>query len=110
MTDRTSHRQRLFSEALAPYGGAASAEPAGAGQHTKLSISLPADLVELVRASAAASGSTVSATITASLRRTLDDAEQANIDRALEAQNEENLAWAELVQPTVARIWAELEW
>jgi len=109
MSDRTSHRQRLFAEALAPYG-VASAESAGAGPHAKLSISLPTELVELVRASAAASGSTVSATIAASLRRTLEDAEQANIDRALELDAEENLKWAEWYLPTAMKLLNDLEW
>ena len=40
----------------------------------------------------------MSATIGASLRRTLADAEQARLDQAIEAQNEENLAWAEAMR------------
>lgn len=105
MSDRASHRSRRFAEALAPYG---TSEPTSA--HVKLSISLPTELVELVRASAASSGLTVSATIAASLRRTLEDAEQAALDRAIEAQNEENLAWAEAYAPIAAKLWSELEW
>jgi hypothetical protein len=105
MSDRQSYQRRLFAEALAPYGSRGSDGP-----HTKLSISLPSDLVELVRASAEASGTTVSSTIAASLRRTLDDAEQANIDRALEADAEDNLAWAEAYLPITAKLWSELEW
>lgn len=107
MSERTSYRQRLFSEALAPYG---SGEAASSGPHTKLSISLPSDLLDLVRASAEANAVSVSATIAASLRRTFEDAEQAALDLAIEAQNEENLAWAEMYMPTAARLWAELEW
>jgi len=105
MSDRTSYQRRLFSETVAPY-----ADRASTGPHTKLSISLPTELLELVRASAQASGSTVSATIAAALRRTLEDAEQANLDRAVEAQNEENLAWAEAFLPIAAKLWSELEW
>ena len=105
MSDQESYRQRLFAEAVAPYGTTESS-----GSHTKLSISLPAELVELVRASAKASGQTVSATIAASLRRTLEDAEQANLERALEADAEENLAWAEAFLPITAKLWSELEW
>lgn len=104
MSDRTSHRARLFGEATAPYGDA------NPGTHTKLSISLPTELAELVRASATASGQTVSATIAASLRRTLEDAEQANLDRALELDAEWNLAWVEATRSMTARLWAELEW
>jgi hypothetical protein len=105
MNDERSHRQRLFAEALAPYGAEASATP-----HTKLSISLPTDLVDLVRASAAATGLSVSATIGASLRRTLEDADQANLDRAIEAQNEENLELAKGYLPVTAKVWSEIEW
>jgi hypothetical protein len=105
MSERESYQQRLFAEALAPYGSKGSDGP-----HTKLSISLPTELVDLVRASAEASGTTVSATIAASLRRTLEDAEQANLDHALEADAEDDLAWAEAVLPTTAKLWSELEW
>jgi hypothetical protein len=105
MHDRRSHQGRLFADAVAPYGSDSSST-----SHTKLSISLPTDLVELVRASAAATGLSVSASIAASLRRTLEDAEQASLDRAIEAQNEENLAWAEAYLPITAKLWSELEW
>jgi hypothetical protein len=104
MSDRTSYQRKLFAEALAPYG------TGEAGPHTKLSISLPTDLADLTRASAKANGLTVSATIAASLRRTLADAEQANIDRALEADAEENLAWANAYLPIAAALLDELEW
>jgi hypothetical protein len=105
MDDRRSYQSKAFSEAIAPYGADGSA-----ASHTKLSISLPTDLVELVRASAAATGLSVSATIAASLRRTLEDAEQADLDRAIEAQNHENLEWAEAYLPITAKLWSELEW
>jgi hypothetical protein len=104
MSERQSYQRKLFAEALAPY------ERASTGPHAKLSISLPTDLTELVRASAKSSNLTVSATIAASLRRTLEDAEQANLDRALEADAEENVAWAEATLPITAKLWAELEW
>jgi hypothetical protein len=104
MSERESYQRRLFVEALAPYGGESS------GAHRKLSISLPVELADLVRESARASGLTVSGVIAASLRRTLGDAEQANLDRALEAQNEENLAWAEAMLPLTAELWNDLEW
>ena len=105
MDDRSSHQRKLFAEAIAPYGS----DNTGAS-HTKLSISLPSDLVELVRASAAASGLSVSATIGASLRRTLEDAEQASLDRAIEAQNEENLEWAMAYLPIAAKLFEDAEW
>jgi hypothetical protein len=105
MSDRESHQRELFAEALAPYGTSGSSGP-----HTKLSISLPSDLVELVRASAEASGQTVSATIAASLRRTLEEAEQANLDRALELDAEWNLAWVQATMPITIDLLNELEW
>ncbi len=105
LDDQRSYQHRRFAEAVAPYGSTAPATP-----HAKLSISLPADLVEIVRASAAATGLSVSATIGASLRRTLADAEQASLDRAIEAQNQENLDWAQAYLPMAAKLWSELEW
>jgi hypothetical protein len=105
MSEQQSYRQRAFAEAVAPYG------PSGtAGPHTKLSISLPTDLVELVRGAAAETGVSVSAMIGAALRRTLEDAEQARLDAAIEAQNEENLEWAKAYLPIAAKLWSELEW
>ncbi|MGK2849813.1 MAG: ribbon-helix-helix protein, CopG family [Candidatus Limnocylindrales bacterium] len=104
MSERWSYSAKGFAEAAAPYGSA------DAGPHTKLSISLPADLVEVVRAAAAESGMSVSAMIGASLRRTLEDAEQARLDRALELDAEENLAWATAYLPIAAKLWSEIEW
>ena len=105
MSDSQSYRRRAFAEAVAPY------ESGGAGgPHTKLSISLPTDLVELIRGAAADGGVTVSALIGAALRRTLEEAEQARLDAALEAQNQENLEWAEAYLPIAAKLWSELEW
>ena len=96
---------RLLREIVAPYrsGGAA-------GTSTKLSISLPTDLVEVVRAAAAESGLSVSATIAAALRRTLGDAEQARLDAALELDREENIAWARAYAPIAAELIGKLEW
>ena len=104
MSDRESYRRKLFAEA-----SRRTAAPS-TGPHTKLSISLPTELLDLVKASAAASGQTVSATIAASLRRTMEDAEQANLDRALELDAEWNEAWAKGMSPMTAKLWAELEW
>ncbi len=105
MDDQRSYSMRGFAETVAPYGSDDSRAP-----HTKLSISLPSDLVELVRDAAAHAGLSVSATIGASLRRTLADADQSRLDQAIEAQNEENLAWAEAYGPIAAKLWSELEW
>ena len=105
MDEQRSYSVKGFAETVAPYGSDDSR-----ASHTKLSISLPSDLVELVREAAAQAGLTMSATIGASLRRTLADADQARLDRAIEAQNEENLAWAEAYVPIAAKVWSELEW
>jgi hypothetical protein len=96
---------RAFREAIEPY---ASIQPAAS--FVKLSISLPADLVDVVRASATESGSSVSATIAAALRRTLGDAEQARLDAALDAQAEENLEFARAYAPIAAELISKLEW
>ncbi len=99
------HRTRALRETLAPYGEGKSAD-----RITKLSISLPTELVEVVRATARESGSTVSALIAAALRRTIEDAEQADIDRALEAQADENRDLADTFMPTSAALVSKLEW
>lgn len=96
---------RILHEAVAPYGAGRSAAP-----HAKLSISLPADLLEVVRSAAAESGESVSAIVAAALRRTLEDAALARLDAAIAAQNDENLEWANAVVPIASRLWSELEW
>jgi hypothetical protein len=104
MSENTK-RGRLLREALTPY--AKGEEPVG---FVKLSISLPADVVEIVRAAATESGLSVSATIAAALRQTLVDAEQARLDAALALDAEENVAWATAIAPMAAELMAELEW
>ena len=106
MSEQESYQRKAFAEAVAPYGSDATTR----APYTKLSISLPTELAELVRAVAAETGVSTSATIAASLRRTLEDAEQARLDRALELDAEENLAWANAFLPITARLWSELEW
>jgi hypothetical protein len=101
----TSTRAGLLRESVAPYS---TSEPA-ATAHTKLSISLPSDLLEVVRAAAAESGLSVSATIAAALRRTLDDAEQARLDAALLLDADENREWATASAEAHARLVAELQ-
>ncbi len=105
MSDRESYQRNAVGEALAPYQAKESAGP-----HTKLSISLPADLVEMVRGVATEQGVSVSATIGAAIRRMLAEVEQESLDRALELDAEENLAWANAYLPITARLWSELEW
>ncbi len=101
----TSTSRSRLAESLEPY----LAEDARA-THAKLSITLPAGLLDQVRQAAAETGTSVSATIAAALRRTLQDAEQAQLDAALEAQNGENLEWARAQAPMAAELIAKLEW
>jgi hypothetical protein len=103
----TNHptRYRAVREAIEPY---ASSQPAAS--FVKLSISLPADLVDVVRSAAAERGTTVSATIAAALRRTVEDAEQRRLDAALDAQAEENLEFARAYAPIAAELISKLEW
>lgn len=95
----------MLREALEPY---TTGEPATA--YVKLSISLPADLANVVRTTAAESGSTVSALVAAALRRAADEVEQRRLDAALEADAEENVAWAETSGKVHATLLADLEW
>ena len=105
MSESNSHLVKSVAEALAPYG---SEGPTA--RHAKVSISLPADLVEVVRAIALDSKLSVSAVVAASLRRTIEEADQARLDAAIEAQNEENLEWAKAYLPVAAKLWSEIEW
>ena len=98
-------RVAALRESVAPY----ASTPAREGV-TKLSISLPTDLADTLKAAAAESGVPVSAVVAAALRRAVDTAEQEKLDRAIEAQNEENLEWANAYLPIAAKLWAELEW
>jgi fructose-1,6-bisphosphatase/sedoheptulose 1,7-bisphosphatase-like protein len=81
-----------------------------AGPHAKLSISVPTTLLAAVREVAETSGGTVSGVITAALRRVVDEAEQARLDAALEADREENLEWARATAPADAALAGGLEW
>jgi Arc/MetJ-type ribon-helix-helix transcriptional regulator len=92
-------------DALAPY--LAATEP---GAYTKLSISLPETLIAAVREVSDSTGVSVSGVIAASLRRLLDEVEQARIDRALENDREENLAWARATAYGDALLLKDIEW
>lgn len=96
--------RRAFAEQLADYAAVARTP------HTKLSISLPTDVVEALRAAADETGLTLSATVAAALRNAIADAEQAGLDAAIEAQNDENLEVANAYLPVVERLWERLEW
>jgi hypothetical protein len=78
--------------------------------HTKLSISLPTDLVVELRAAAAESGLGVSGVVAAAVRQSIATAEQARLDRALALDAEDNAQWAADAVARTARAWAGLEW
>lgn len=102
---QTTVRAHLLREAVAPY-----ATSERRSTFTKLSVSLPTELVEVVRSAAAASGLSVSATIAAALRRTLGDAEQARLDAALALDRDDNLEFARAYAPMAAELGAKIEW
>jgi plasmid stability protein len=78
--------------------------------HTKLSISLPTDLADELRAAAAESGLGVSAIVAAAVRQSIASSEQARLDRALDLDAEHNAEWANDALTLTARAWADLEW
>ena len=92
-------------DALAPYLAATEVGP-----FTKLSISLPEPLITVVREVSAETGVGVSGVIAASLRRFLDELEQARIDEALAADAAENLDWSRAAAPGDALLLRDLEW
>lgn len=101
-TDPTRH---ALTETVAEYGSTNAARA-----HTKLSISLPANLAEQVRLAAAEAGTSVSRVIAAALDRAITSSGQDRLDAAIAAQNEENLAWADAFHPMTSKLWSEVEW
>ena len=98
-------RRHALAETSAAYG----VDRPSAGS-VKLSISLPSELVEEVRAAAAESGLGVSGVIAAALRHSIATTDQARLDRALELDAEDNAARANDALALTARAWADLEW
>jgi hypothetical protein len=98
-------RRRALAETAATYGPGATA-----ASHAKLSITLPADLADQVKAAAEESGTSVSGVIAAALRSAIARTEQDHLDAAIDAQNEENRSWAEAFLPATSKLWSELEW
>jgi hypothetical protein len=104
-SDRDAPRFPGFREGLEPYLVASEGGP-----FEKLSISIPAALMRTVREVVDETGASVSGVIAASLRRYVDEVEQARLDAALEADREENLRWAYAAAPMNARLLAGVEW
>lgn len=102
--DTEPHRHAL-AETAAEYGSANATKA-----RTKLSISLPADLVDQVRMAATQSGTSVSGVIAAALHRTITTSDRDRLDAAIAAQNEENVAWADAFLPLTSKLWSEVEW
>jgi metal-responsive CopG/Arc/MetJ family transcriptional regulator len=96
--------RHALAETAAEYGTSSSIS------YTKLSISLPADLVDQVRAAAEDSGQSVSAVIAAAVRRAIADAEEDRLERALALDAEDNEQWAKDALELTARAWSELKW
>ncbi|HJP88206.1 MAG TPA: hypothetical protein VJ850_04160 [Candidatus Limnocylindrales bacterium] len=94
-----------LAETAAAYGP----DPVSA-RHVKLSVSLPADLVDELRAAADETGLGVSGLIAAAVRGSLASAEQARLDRALAMDADDNEAWANAALAQTAQAWANLEW
>lgn len=99
-------RTKWLREILEPY---ATTEKSPSGT-TKLSVSLPADLVRIFRQTAKESGLSVSATIAASLRRSLVVSEQDRLEAALRLDSDEDREWAAATAETHARLVETLEW
>lgn len=77
---------------------------------SKLSISLPTQLVEQLRDAAAESGISVSGIVAAAIRRSIAAADQDRLEQALELDAEDNEAWANATLASTAKAWANLEW
>ena len=105
MTSKPARPRHALAETATAYGSATASRP-----HTKLSISLPSDLLDQVRIAAADSGQSVSAVIAAALDRLVSTADQDRLDAAIAAQNEENLRWADAFVPLTSKLWADVEW
>jgi hypothetical protein len=105
MTETRSLEPRTFAETVAAYATDDTKVP-----YTKVSVSLPAELVELVRRSSEGTGLSFSAVVASALRQFAETVEQESLDRALELDAEENLAWANAFLPFTAKLWSELEW
>jgi Arc/MetJ-type ribon-helix-helix transcriptional regulator len=93
-----------LAEAVAEYG------PEPSAGHKKMSITLPADLVDEVRQAADESGRSVSGVIAAALRHSLASLQQERLERALALDADDNAAWASDALAMTARAWADLEW
>ena len=105
MTSKPARHRDALAETATAYGSATAAKA-----HSKLSISLPSDLLAQVRSAAAESGQSVSAVIAAALDRLVATSNQDQLDAAIAVQNEENLRWADAFVPLTSKLLPEAEW
>ena len=105
MTSKPARPRRALAETATAYGSATASKA-----HTKLSISLPSDLLDQVRIAAAESGQSVSAVIAGALERLISTSDQDQLDVAIAVQNEENLRWVDAFVPLTSKLWSEAEW
>ena len=103
--DRLPRSPATMRETLSPYLGAS--EP---GPYAKLSISVPSALLDVVRSVAEETGTSVSGVVAATLRRLVDEVEQARLDAALDADRAENLEFARAAAPSDAALLRDLKW
>ena len=96
--------RHALAETVAEYGTTAETP------YEKLSVSLPAELLQEVRQAARESGTSVSGVIAAALRQSLDRVEQDRLDQALAQDASDNEAWARDALALTARAWADLKW
>ena len=104
----TMHPTAVAGHALAETAQTYGVDPRGS--HTKLSISLPTELVEQLRVASSESGVSLSGVVAAVIRRSIASADQERLDRALELDAADNEAWANETLAMTARAWANLEW
>jgi Arc/MetJ-type ribon-helix-helix transcriptional regulator len=100
----SQERRHALAETVAEYGTPAET------RYEKLSVSLPAELLQEVRQAAGESGTSVSGVIAAALRQSLDRVEQDRLDQALAQDASDNEAWARDALAMTARAWADLKW
>ena len=98
-------RRHALAETAAEYG-----DDRPTGGHTKISISLPSDLLLQVRKAAQESGIGVSGVIASALRYSLLAVQQHRLERALSLDADDNAEWATAALALTARTWSGLEW
>ena len=105
MSETRSLEPRTFAETVAAY-----AARRARGLTQKCRSACRQSWSEVVRRSTESTGLSFSAVVASALRQFAETVEQESLDRALELDAEENLAWANAFLPITAKLWSELEW